>query len=530
MVSIGGSGWTCDTSNDPTEVCTETGGPGGKPAVLKPGQSYPPITLTVQVPLGTGFGTQDSTGGLHVTNGVTVAGGSAAQPSAAIATPTPIVGVPGLTADNAVDGAFQKGGAGRYEITVINSGGAQTQGAAAAPVTATITALPTGVTVQALYGSGWTCNLGAITSPQAEPANTCYRDDVLAGENGEEPPITVVASVAANAAASGNETVKVSGGGSAGGPASVSAATVILPAASTATSTPTADPPVLTVSTAHSGRLRQGDSADAYTLTVSNAATAGPATGTVTVTDTLPPGLTPVEMTGDGWTCSLAPAALPPTSSGRNAPPNTYEPQPACQRSDSLAPGSAYPPITLRVAVANNTQPAVTNTASVSGGGAAQSGTGTDPTTIGQLPALVTSGYPSAGGILYAPFTRGHSGANTYTIAVANDGYAATSAPVTLHADLPGGLTATSITAAGGWTCEVATLTCTTKPGVRLAAGEQDQITVNVAASDDAPPSAETLLTATGGGTVPAAAIDEDNDYNIVSNGGEYVVPTYIAP
>ena len=48
MTSISGSGWTCDTSNDPTEVCTETGGSGGGPAVLKPGQSYPPITLTVQ--------------------------------------------------------------------------------------------------------------------------------------------------------------------------------------------------------------------------------------------------------------------------------------------------------------------------------------------------------------------------------------------------------------------------------------------------------------------------------------------------
>jgi uncharacterized repeat protein (TIGR01451 family) len=385
------------------------------------------------------------------------------------------------------------------------------------------------VTVKAIYGSGWTCHLGAITSPRAEPANTCYRDDVLPGENGEEPPITVVASVAANAAASGNETVKVSGGGSVGDPASVNAATVILPAASPATPTPTADPPALTMSSTHSGSFRQGDSADAYTLTVSDAAAAGPTTGTVTVTDTLPPGLTPVEMTGDGWTCSLAPVTLPPTAA-RHAPPNTYEPQPTCSRSDRLAPGSAYPPITLRVAVANNTQPSVINTATAAGGGAAGTGSGTDPTTIGQLPALVTSGYPSAGGILYAPFTRGGHGANTYTITVANDGYAATSGPVTFQADLPGGLTAASVTADGGWTCEVATLTCTTKPGVRLAAGQQDQITVQVTASGDAPPSAETLLEASGGGALPAAAIDEDNDYSVVSNGGEYVVPTYIAP
>jgi len=530
MVSIGGPGWTCDTSNDPTEVCTETGGPGGTPAVLAPGQSYPPITLTVQVPLGTGFGTQDSTDGLHVTNGVSVAGGSPAQPTTSIATPTPIVGVPGLTADNAVDGAFTQGGTGRYEITVINSGGAPTQGGAADPVTATLTGLPTGVSVMALYGSGWTCNLAAITSPQAEPADTCYRDDVLPGENGEEPPITVVASVAANAPASGNETVKVSGGGDASKPASVSAATTILPAASPGPATPTANPPALTVTSKAAGQFRQGDSADAYTLTASNASGAGPTAGTVTVADTLPPGLTPVEMTGNGWTCSLAPVTLPPTGSGRNAPPNTYQPQPACQRSDALPPGSAYPPITILVAVANNTQPSVTNTASVSGGGAAAAASGTDPTAIGQLPQLAVTGYPSAGGILYAPFTRGHAGADTYIIAVANDGYAATSAPVDLSVDLPGGLTATSITAGAGWTCEVTTLTCATKSGVHLAAGQQDQITVNVAVSADAPPSAETPLGASGGGALPAAAIDENNDYSVVSNGGEYVVPTYIAP
>ncbi|HUN36747.1 MAG TPA: hypothetical protein VMU95_32530 [Trebonia sp.] len=530
MVSIGGSGWTCDTSNDPTEVCTETGGPGGGPAVLAPGQSYPPITLTVQVPLGTGFGTQDSTDGLHVTNGVTVTGGSSSQPSTSIATPTPIVGVPGLTADNAVDGAFQQGGTGRYEITVINEGGAATSGAAADPVTATLTGLPTGVSVLALYGSGWTCNRAAITSPQAEPANTCYRSDPLPGENGEEPPIMVVASVAANAPATGSETVKVSGGGDASKAASVAAATTILPAASPPAATPSANPAALAVTSAHAGTFRQGDTADAYTLTVSNAANAGPATGAVTVTDTLPPGLTPVEMTGNGWTCSLAPVTLPPTGSGRNAPPNTYEPQPACQRSDPLPAGSAYPPITLRVAVANNTQPSITNAASVSGGGAAQAATGTDPTTIGQLPALVTDGYPSAGGILYAPFTKGHAGANTYAISVANDGYAATTAPVTVQADLPGGLTATSISAPTGWTCQVATVTCTTKAGVHLAAGQQDLLTVTVAVSGDAPASAETLLVATGGGQLPTAAIDAGNDYSVVSNGGEYMVPTYIAP
>jgi exo-1,4-beta-D-glucosaminidase len=518
MVSIGGSGWTCDTSNDPTEVCSQTGGPGGQPAVLAPGQSYPPITLTVNVPLGTGFGTQDSTDGLHVTNAVTVTGGAPSQPSASIASPTPIVGVPGLTADNAVDGAFQQGGSGRYEITVINQGGAPTNGSAADPITATITALPTGVTIQALYGSGWTCTL-----------DTCSRSDVVAGENGEEPPITLVASVAGNAPATGTETVEVDGGGNVGGPASVSAATTILPATTASTAPPVPNPPVLSVTSTHSGRFQQGDASDAYTLTVANASTAGPSAGKVVVADTLPPGLTPVQMTGTGWTCSLAPPTLPPTStSRRSTPPNTYVPQPTCYRLDSLAPGSAYPPITLRVAVANNTQASVSNAAAVSGGGAAQPGTGTEPTAIGQLPALAVSAYPSAGGVPYAPFTTGRHG-GTYVITVANDGYAATSGPVTFTADVPAGLTPASITAGSGWSCTLATATCTTNDGVRLTAGEQDVITLVVAVSADAPPSAQTLLEASGGGEIPAAAIDETNDYSTVSNGGSFVAPTYIA-
>ena len=287
------------------------------------------------------------------------------------------------------------------------------------------------------------------------------------------------------------------------------------------------------MTSAHSGSFRQGDPADAYTLTVSEPATAGPATGAVTVADTLPPGLTPVEMTGDGWTCSLAPVTLPPAVT-RRPPPNTYVPRPACSRSGSLGPGSAFPPITLRVAVANNTQPLVTNMATVLEGtvpsGTVPGGTATDPTAIGQLPALAVTGYPSAGGVRYAPFTKGRHGAGTYTVTVANDGYAATSAPVTFRAGLPAGLTAQSISGGARWSCSLSTATCVTKPGVHLAAGEQDQIIVVVAVSANAPPSADTLLAASGGGAVAAAAIDGNNDYSLVSNGGEFMAPTYIAP
>ncbi|HEX3490279.1 MAG TPA: hypothetical protein VHU92_13085, partial [Streptosporangiaceae bacterium] len=520
MVSISGSGWTCDTSNDPTEVCTETGGPGGGPAVLQPGQSYPPLTLTVSVPQTAGFGSQDSTAGLHVTNAVTVTGGAPAAPSTSTASETPITGPPDLTADNAVASAFRQGDSGdRYQITVINQGAGPTSGSTSAPVTATITALPAGVSVQALYGSGWTCNTAAVTSPVSEPADTCYRSDVLAGENGEEPPITVVASVAGNAAASGNETVQVSGGGDGAAPALVSAATVIAPAPSSPASGGSAD---LSVTSTHPGGFGQGDSADTYTLTVSNAAAAAATSGPVTVTDTLPAGITPAELTGQGWTCSLAPAQLPGT-------PNLFEPQLSCARSDPLAPGAAYPPITLTAAVADNTQPSVTNTAAVSGGGSAAA-TGTDPTTVSQLPALAVTGIDTSGGIPYAPFAQGddRGAGDAYDITVANDGYAATTGPVTLTATLPAGLTALSMSGSG-WSCRAATLTCTLTGGP-LAAGASSQITLAVAVAGDAPQSVPVFFQASGGGQLPAAELDTGNLYSTVTNGGADVIQTAITP
>ena len=663
--SITGSGWSCDDSNNPTLVCTQTGGSGGGPAVVQPGHSYPPITLTVQVPLGAGFGNQDSTDGLHVTNAVTVSGGAPSAPQTSQADPTPVVGVPQLTADNAVDGAFRQGDAGdRYEITVINDGGTATSGAASDPITATVAA-PASETIQALYGSGWTCNTAAVSTPQAEPADTCYRGDVLAGENGEEPPITVVVSVAPNAPASVTQSVTVSGGGSQGGSSTVAAATTVqqaadltaasshagsfaqggdgsytltvanadgpnspttggpsyglvsladsLPWGLTATTmsgpgwtcvlsavtcyrsdalaagqsyprvtlavhaaadapasvtnsvtvsgggmttgpdsstsaggqtgtdptdigqtgpagTAPAPPaaPSLTVTSTHQGSFAQGDASDSYTLHVANAAAAGPAGGLVTVTDTLPAGLTPVQMSGSGWTCSLAPAiAIVASTSRRSSVPNTYEPQPTCFRFGALAAAQSYAPITLDVAVADNTQPSVSNQVTVTGGNSAGA-SAADSTTVRQLPQLTVSSDNSGGGVPFGPFLRGTGHGDTYQITVANDGYAATAGTVTFAADLPAGVQAVSMSGSG-WSCSVAMVSCRTNGGT-LAAGQQDLITLTVMVSAAAPPDLQTLLQASGGGEIPAAGLDQNNDYSTVTNGGAYVDPTYIAP
>ncbi len=106
--------------------------------------------------------------------------------------------------------------------------------------------------------------------------------------------------------------------------------------------------PDLAVALTHTGNFTQGDSGDAYTITVTNIGMAV-CSGAVAVTNILPAGLTAVGFSGPGWTADLG--AL------------------TCTRSDSLLPGAAYPPITLTVDVSASAPPSVTNVAIVSGGG-----------------------------------------------------------------------------------------------------------------------------------------------------------------
>ena len=88
-------------------------------------------------------------------------------------------------------------------------------------------------------------------------------------------------------------------------------------------------------------------------MTVTNAAGAAATSGTVTVTDTLPAGLSfgTGAMSGTGWACSSN----------------------SCTRSDALAGGASYPPITVKVNVAGGATSPQNNSVSVSGGRSAVS-------------------------------------------------------------------------------------------------------------------------------------------------------------
>ena len=128
-------------------------------------------------------------------------------------------------------------------------------------------------------------------------------------------------------------------------------------------------PASLSVSSSHAGNFTQGQNGAVYTVTVSNGISAGVTSAAVTVTDTLPSGLTMVSMSGAGWNCSGA----------------------ACSRSDVLEPGTSYPALTVTVNVAANAPSQAANQVAVSGGGSA-SAAAVDVTTIaaGEAPSAVT--------------------------------------------------------------------------------------------------------------------------------------------
>src|SRR5439155_22398910 len=87
----------------------------------------------------------------------------------------------------------------------------------------------------------------------------------------------------------------------------------------------------LTIAKSHVGSFVRG-STGSYSVTVTNVGSVA-SSGLVTVTDTLPAGLTPSVAAGTGWSCGIAAQTV------------------TCTRSDALAASGSYPIITIAVAV-----------------------------------------------------------------------------------------------------------------------------------------------------------------------------------
>jgi uncharacterized repeat protein (TIGR01451 family) len=432
--AISGTNWVCTLG---TLTCTRTD-------VLASGASYEPITLTVNV-------AADAPG--LVTNSATVSGGGDKNPDNNTATdPTTVIMTgpdPAITKSHS--GPFIQGQQGTYTIIVKNAGLSPLDGTL---VTVTDT-LPAGLSFNAASGTGWTCVQG--------PPVSCTRSDALAS-NASYPPITLTVNVANNAAGNLINSAKVAGGGD----------TNTLNNTASDPTTVITPPPDLTIAKSHTGNFNQGQNNAPYSLTVTNLGSA-PTNATVTVTDTLPAGLTLSSLFGSGWFCNFSTAT--------------------CTRNDVLAVNASYPPITVSVNVAGNAPASVTNTAKVSGGGDITPGNNiaSDPTTINPAPDLtITKSHTPD------PFIVGQTG--SYTLTVKNIGSGATSGAVTVNDFLPFGLTATAITGTG-WGCSAPPttfITCT-RSDVLAATSSYPAITVTVSVNGGGPAVTNTANVSGGG-------------------------------
>jgi hypothetical protein len=148
--------------------------------------------------------------------------------------------------------------------------------------------------------------------------------------------------------------------------------------------------PGLTVTKTHSGNFTAGQAGATYSIMVSSVSGA-PTSGTLTVTDVLPAGLTANAIAGAGWNCTLA----------------TF----SCSRTDIIAPGSSYPPLQVTVNVANNAPASVTNTATVSGGGLPTPISATDVTAIDGGTTIVSGSLAQGKAATQSSTLAGYAGA-----------------------------------------------------------------------------------------------------------------------
>jgi uncharacterized repeat protein (TIGR01451 family) len=434
--AISGTGWSCTLG---TLTCTRAD-------ALAASASYPSITLTVNVAANAPSG---------VLNTATVSGGGETNTANdSVNDPTTIL-APDMTVSKqhagAINGAFFQGETGAtYSIFVSNNGNLATIGA----VSVVDTLPATGLTATDISGTGWSCTLNNLT---------CTRSDVLA-PGAAYPGITVTVNVASDAPDHVFNLATVSGGGEVNtGNDFAQDLTIVLPPLH----------PDLTPFMNHSiSNFVQGQSG-IYRIDISNVGTAV-TSGAVTVSDTLPTGLTATDMSGVGWTCSAG-----ATSS--------------CTQSTPLVPNDSYAPIFLTVNIAANAPASVVNTVTVSGGGDTVSSNNSfsDPTQIA-VPLVDLSPQVSGSGFA----GQGQTGVS-YTIFINNFGNIPSSGTVTLTINLSTGLTATALSG-GGWNCTVSNLTCIASTPVTPSGVSIVTVTMNVA--NNAPASATVGATVSGGG------------------------------
>ncbi len=440
FVSGTGTGWSCSAVGQ-TVTCTNSG-------PLAAGASSD-ITLIVSV----GPEAVPS-----VTNSVTVSTPNDPTPDNNADDDPTIVNfplVPDLAISKSHSGDFIVGTNGTYTITVTNIGSGSTTGT----ITVTDT-LPAGLGFISGTGAGWSCSAVGQTV-------TCTNPGPLAPN--ASSTLTLTVSVGPEAVPSVTNSVTVNtlndsnpNNNSDDDPTNILAADLAL-------------------EKTHTGDFAVGTTG-VYTITVTNVGT-GPTTGTITVTDTLPTGLSFVSGTGTNWTCFAIGQTVTCTNPGPLAP-------------------NASSTITITVNVESSAYPSVTNSATVSTPGDINpdNNSDDDPTTITAPDLAVVKSH-------VGNFVVGQNG--VYTITITNIGTAPTMGTITAI-DLPPGMTFVSGTGPG-WACSPTPPTITCVNHNPLLPGESTVITLTVYVTPSAyPGGVNTVTVSTPNDTDPSNDTYED--------------------
>jgi uncharacterized repeat protein (TIGR01451 family) len=263
------------------------------------------------------------------------------------------------------------------------------------------------------------------------------------------------------------------------------------------TNEPVAD---LSIDSAHTGSWLPGGSGS-YTLTVHNN---GPqaATGTTTVTDTIPSGLTYVSASGTGWTC------------GFSAPTVT------CTTSSSVADGASLPAITVGVTVDAGAPASVDNTATVANAifdNVAGNNTDTDTTTI-LHPVLSANSTKTVVDLNGGDADPGDTLRYTITLA---ESAGAPASNVSVTDDIPANVTGFTVVSTPGGSTDAST-----GGGGANGTGYLDVTGISVPASGTATIVFDVTV---AGGATPGTAIDNTATINVPGGGGGDVsAPTVI--
>ena len=492
LVSAAGTGWNCAASTPAFMSCTSTA------TMAASAGNANAITLTVL---------PSAPASPSVTNTATVAGGGEpaannGNNSSSIVTTVCAVSCPDLRVNKTSAASFTVGTAGSYTLSVTNIGGLTT-GLNSYTISDT---LPAGLTLTtAAGGAGWTIGAGwACTGAAGGNVVSCSRSTAI-GPGATSTTVVFPLTVAANAAPSVTNTASVTGGGE---PAAVTGNN------STALTTPVVDFDLtVTKVKTTAANFVLGVNTATYTLTVNNIGGSA-TTGTYTLTDTLPAGVTLTTNSGGvgwtigaGWTCT-------------NAGPNNGAGDSVvlCTRATAIAAGGSSSTVVFPVTIAAAAAPSVTNQASVSNPNEsanllANNSSALINTAVDAPDLVVTKSHNG-------DFTVGTNG--VYTLTVTNIGDLTTStSPVVVTDTLPAGLTFVSGTGTGWTACAAAgqVVTCNRAAANAIAANSSAPpitLTVSVAAAA-ATASPVTNAVSVSGGNEPPNNSSNNSDSDITS-------------